>query len=287
MLLVKGRREGSLIAPHPAPYGRKAVLPMRRIIVLVTTMALTVLVASGVALAVNKIGTNDPDTLRGTNGADNLLGNGANDVLYALAGRDNLLGGEGKDWLMGGNKRRPFGAEGDKNMVGGAGNDGVLGGIGSDNTLGGSGNDFLNGDIGSDRAVGGEGRDLIEGSTGSDGLLGQGGGDWLVDGNFYDASKDDVLSGGEGDDILFAYHVPAVRDIVSCGSGFDRLMADRKDVVAPDCEKVLLVHGSRAEVMKQDEAFLESLPPAERRFFDCQNHCQNFFEEQLAPFPGE
>jgi hypothetical protein len=54
-------------------------------------MALTLLVASGVALAVNKIGTGGPDTLRGTNGAVNLLGNGGNDVLYALGSRDNLL----------------------------------------------------------------------------------------------------------------------------------------------------------------------------------------------------
>jgi len=44
-------------------------------------MALTLLVASGVALAVTKLGTNGPDTLRGTNGYDNLLGKGANDEL--------------------------------------------------------------------------------------------------------------------------------------------------------------------------------------------------------------
>jgi Ca2+-binding RTX toxin-like protein len=80
---------------------------MRRTIVLLATMALTVLVASGVALAVTKIGGPGPDTLRGTNGADNLLGNGGNDVLYALGGRDTLLGGEGKDWVMGGNQRHP------------------------------------------------------------------------------------------------------------------------------------------------------------------------------------
>ena len=47
---------------------------MRRAILLVATVALTLLVASGVALAVNKVGTNGPDTLRGTNGADNLKG---------------------------------------------------------------------------------------------------------------------------------------------------------------------------------------------------------------------
>jgi len=51
-------------------------------------MAATLVVASGVALAVNKIGTNDPDTLKGTNGADNLLGRGGNDDLLGLGGRD-------------------------------------------------------------------------------------------------------------------------------------------------------------------------------------------------------
>ena len=69
---------------------------MRRTIVLLATMVLTLLVASGVALAVTKIGTNGPDTLRGTNGADNLLGKGANDVLYALGGRDNQLEGRAR-----------------------------------------------------------------------------------------------------------------------------------------------------------------------------------------------
>ena len=49
---------------------------MRRVILLLTMMAAMLVVASGVALAVNKIGTNGPDTLRGTNKADNLTGRG-------------------------------------------------------------------------------------------------------------------------------------------------------------------------------------------------------------------
>ena len=93
---------------------------MRRTVLLLATMALTLLVASGVALAVTKIGTDGPDTLRGTNGADNLLGKGGNDVLFALAGDDNLLGGPGKDILFGGSRAEP---SGDKNLVGGDGND--------------------------------------------------------------------------------------------------------------------------------------------------------------------
>jgi Ca2+-binding RTX toxin-like protein len=257
---------------------------MRRTIVLFTTMTLTLLVASGVALAVTKIGTDGPDTLRGTNGDDNLLGQGANDVLYALGGKDNLLGAEGKDWLLTG-ERRALG--GNKVSAGGPGNDGVTGGLGTDTVLGGSGNDFVFGDKGSDRAVaGGEGRDLIDPFTGSDRMLGQGGGDWIFDGPIDEASKNDVISGGEGDDILFGDHVPAVKDIVSCGGGFDRAVADTKDVVSDDCEKVLVVHGSRKEVLKQEDAFVKSLPPATRKFFDFENNFANFFEEQLAPFPG-
>src|ERR671912_1440240 len=50
MLLKPGRRESSR-TPHPAPLPRKAGLLMRRTIPLLTTMALTLLVASGVALA--------------------------------------------------------------------------------------------------------------------------------------------------------------------------------------------------------------------------------------------
>jgi hypothetical protein len=43
---------------------------------------------------------------------------------------------------------------------------------------------------------------------------------------------------------------------------------------------VRVVHGSFEEVLNQEEAFIESLPPAVREFFD------TFFEEQLAPFPN-
>ena len=249
---------------------------MKRTILLLATITLTLLVASGVALAINKIGTDGPDTLRGTNGDDILLGKGANDVLYALAGKDNLLGDEGKDWLLTGERRA---LAGNKVSAGGPGNDGVTGGLGTDTVVGGSGNDFVFGDKGSDRAVvGGEGRDLIDGWAGSDRMLGQGGGDLIVDGLIGEGSKDDVLSGEEGDDILIGDHVPAVKDIVSCGGGFDRVVADSKDVVADDCEKVLVVHGSKKEVGKQEEAFFNSLPAAEMEFWDT-------FFERLAPDP--
>jgi hypothetical protein len=254
---------------------------MRRVALVLGAMALALLLASGVAWAVNKIGTDGPDTLRGTNGNDNLLGKGGNDILYALAGNDNLQGGEGKDWLLTGERRFQGG---DKNLVGGPGNDGILGGLGSDNALGGPGNDFVNGDKGSDRLTGEEGRDLIEGWTGTDRMVGGEGADWLVDGALDESSKNDVLSGGDGNDVLFGDHVPAVKDIVSCGGGFDWAVVDRKDVVGPNCERVRLVRGSFREVLEQEDEFVASLPRGVRVFFDFENNFENFFE-QLAPFP--
>jgi Ca2+-binding RTX toxin-like protein len=199
---------------------------MRRTIVLLATISLTLLVASGVALAVTKIGTNGPDTLRGTNRADQLVGKGGNDKLLALAGNDTLLGGPGKDIVNGGSLERPFG--GDKNLVGGPGNDLVQGGLDSDNVVGQEGNDLL------------------------------------VDGDNAEVSvpQKDNLAGGDGNDVLASINKPADVDVVVCGSGFDRVLVDRKDVVAPDCEKVFVGLGSVDAFSNSiPESFFEGLPP--------------------------
>ena len=183
---------------------------MRRTVLLLSTMTLILLVAGGVAVAVNKIGTDGPDILRGTNKADNLLGQGGNDDLFGLGGGDNLLGGEGRDAVLGGNERRALG--GDKNLAGGPGNDLVLGGKGSDNI------------------VGEDGNDLAFGASGADKIL-----------------------GGDGTDFLATVNAPARRDVVACGDGFDRVLADRKDTVARDCEKVFVGFDSA-------DRFFESIP---------------------------
>jgi hypothetical protein len=94
-------------------------------------------------------------------------------------------------------------------------------------------------------------------------MLGEDGGDLLFDGDL-DDRWEDVPSGGNGDDIFVVDNVPAVRDKVSCGGGFDRVLADSKDLVADDCERVRVVHGSKAEVQEQQNAFFESLTQAER-----------------------
>ncbi len=198
---------------------------MRRPMLLLTVTVLILLLAGGVALAVNRVGTDGPDTLRGTNKDDNLFGRGGNDNLFGLGGSDNLLGGSGRDNVLGGDELRASG--GDKNLLGGSGNDRVAGGRGSDNVVGEEGNDLL------------------------------------IDGTSREFSRDN-LSGGAGDDVIPAINKPAFGDLVTCGSGFDRVLADRKDVVAPDCERVFV--GVAAE-----EEFRESIP-------------QSFFEG-LPPFP--
>ncbi len=160
---------------------------------------------------------------------------------------DNLLGGEGKDWLLGGNQRRALGGE--KTLLGSSGNDGVPGSTGSDIVVGGSGNDHVYGHTGSDRVMGQEGDDLVWGGT-------------------YPETATDVLSAGDGEDVVFVDNRTPARDIVSCGGGFERVGADSKDVVTPDCEKVFVGAARR---------FFHRLQ--ESGYFD------NLYEEVLAPFP--
>ena len=62
--------------------------------------------------------------------------------------------------------------------------------------------------------------------------------------------------------MLLVENVPATKDIATCGGGFDRILADRKDLVAPDCERVRIAHGSLEEVRQQEEEFFASIPPS-------------------------
>jgi Ca2+-binding RTX toxin-like protein len=189
---------------------------MRRALSLVAMMAVSLLLASGVALAVTKIGTDGPDTLRGTNGADTLVGKGGSDTLIGLRGTDTLLGGTGKDSMWGG--YRDSTGRGEDTLVGGSGNDAIFGSQGSNNIVGQEGNDFL------------------------------------LDGNEPNPKKD-TISAGPGNDVVFAWNSPAGMDLVACGSGYDRVAADRLDKVARDCEKVSIYHRSTFPGV-----FFESIP---------------------------
>jgi Ca2+-binding RTX toxin-like protein len=80
----------------------------------------------------------------------------------------------------------------------------------------------VSGDTGVDRIYGGPSGDTIYGKTGDDYLDGRGGAD--------------TISGGDGDDVIISND--DTRDVVTCGSGTDRVEGDHLDKIAKDCERV-------------------------------------------------
>jgi len=199
---------------------------MRRVaLVVLATVMLTLLVASGVAWALNKVGANGPDTLRGTNEGDNLVGQGGNDDISARGGPDVVVGGGGRDVVQGGpsppRPETPPRCETSPNN--------------NDNLTGGAGNDFLNGNVGTDRLLGGTGDDVL-----SEEVCFGGGGE---------SGKFEVLIGGAGNDFLWARDTPfpvPPKDLVLCGAGRDVASVDRVDVVV-GCERVMFRHPTHEE----------------------------------------
>lgn len=100
--------------------------------------------------------------------------------------------------------------------------DRLRGTAGSDRMTGLGRNDVLRGLGGSDCLDGGNGNDRVLGGTGNDKLVG--------------GKGRDVLLGAAGKDTIRSRD--GVRDIVKCGAGKDRVIADRKDRIAKDCERV-------------------------------------------------
>ncbi len=99
----------------------------------------------------------------------------------------------------------------------------LYGGRGNDVLYGGLGNDLLDGGAGNDRLFGGKGDDRLLGGAGHDQLRG-------------DAGRDTFI-GGAGNDVINSRD-RLQRERVSCGPGRDRVLADRRDLVARDCEIV-------------------------------------------------
>ena len=109
--------------------------------------------------------------------------------------------------------------------------------------------------------VGGSDNDSVVGGRGSDTVLGEEGNDLVAAGPDREFSTDNV-SGGDGNDVVAAVNRPEFVDIVSCGEGFDRVLADRKDVLADDCEKVFFGFGSEDEFFASiPQSFFEGLHP--------------------------
>src|SRR5687767_11328906 len=85
------------------PISRKGAEGMRRVVLLLTVMAVTLVVVSGVAVAVSiKKGTDGADTLRGTLKADQIRALSGNDTIIGRGGNDTVYGNQGKDTIYGG-----------------------------------------------------------------------------------------------------------------------------------------------------------------------------------------
>src|SRR5215213_10292863 len=89
-----------------------------------------------------------------------------------------------------------------------------------------------------------------------------------------------TFSEGPGNDVIdVGQYRSAGGDLVRCGSGFDRVLAEKTDVVAPDCEKVVVFMGGThsdfvhffnrfyRRVVPTD--FYKALPACHCRIFGC------------------
>jgi hypothetical protein len=114
-----------------------------------------------------------------------------------------------------------------------AGNDKLSGVGGDDCVRGNAGNDRLDGGAGNDKLTGGTGNDKLSGGSGEDRLSGEAGNDRLSGGSgkntFYGGSGKDTISARNGE-----------QDRIDCGTGKDKVTADRVDRVKQNCERISL-----------------------------------------------
>ena len=153
-----------------------------------------------------EISTQNGSTIRAT---------GVDDLICGTLGRDSIVAGGGHD-----------------KVLGGPGHDTVHAGPGRDQVDGGEGTDYVYGERGADRLHGGYGDDVLIGGDGKDVLWGDVGGDFLKGG-----SGEDRFFGGYGNDLIDSRD--ELTEHVYCGEGKDTVQADWRDIVSPDCEKVI------------------------------------------------
>lgn len=146
---------------------------------------------------------------------------------------------------------------------------------------GSSANDTLRGTAKADRLLGGRGHDLILARAGKDRLDGGAGNDRL-----YGEQGNDRLTGGTGVDRLFggAGNDSLVvrdgkRDVVACGAGKDRVVADALDSLAADCEVASRPTANVGlTVFKSGEGAVRSDPSG----INCGSDCSAMFKSGTA-----
>jgi hypothetical protein len=140
----------------PPPRGGPRV---KRVVILLTVMALVTVVGGGVALA-KTIHCRGGDCF-GTNRSDSIFGTERHDAIFAKRGGDFVTGRGRND-----------------NLNGDDGNDRVLGGWGDDWVKGGRHDDVVKGNLGNDRITGGSGDNVIRAGDGMRDLIICGPGSW-------------------------------------------------------------------------------------------------------------
>jgi Ca2+-binding RTX toxin-like protein len=181
----------------------------RRAIVLLTTMAVVLVVGSGVALAATTINCpNDtaqgsPSTYlycNGTEGADTMSGSELADYMLGMGGEDTMHGNGGRDFLKGEN--------GSDHIYGDAGNDVFLIGGANDASV-----DYVHGGSGDDSLFGGFAL------GGVDRVYGEGGNDTIDTGQRHN------------------FFGPVTKEIIDCGGGAsDEVYFDKGLDVTTNCE---------------------------------------------------
>jgi len=188
------------------------------------------------------------EMIGGTNLGDKINALDGNDSVWADGGDDIVDGGNGNDFIHGGDgndKLDDFG--GDDLLWGDAGNDTVNGGAGLDQVFGGDGQDDLYGSDGGDIMDGGTGNDLVYGDFGkaqalpalttgqylhfnrvlgtafisTSSVVGTNESVQLLNANMDALGGADIMSGGEGNDVLFG---GGGGDGLDGGDGNDTLM---------------------------------------------------------------
>ena len=172
---------------------------------------------------------------------------GTRAFLYGETGNDTLTGGPSSDWLHGGSGDDVLnGNDGHDNLSPQGGNDKLVGGPGPDYawfddyyqpvtvTLNGQADDGATGehaDVQTENVIAGPEADTLTGNAGANTLHGMNGDD-VIDGR----GGADHLIGHYGDDTIWA--LDRARDYITCGEGYDQVLADSRDDVSDDCESV-------------------------------------------------
>lgn len=176
---------------------------MKRVSLMFVLVGVMVVLSAGVATAAVKYGSDGRDNFIGTNGEDVFYGQGGSDGLAGRGADDVLYGGDGNDFMHGGRVGWGMAPDGEDKLFGGNGSDCMFGGSQDDVLYGGPGNDDM--------------------------------GHYCYE--FIFDTGEDVFYGGPGNEDIIAVEPGRKRDIVYCGSGRDRVFADKLDRLY-GCERV-------------------------------------------------